>query len=117
MAAHTAEQYVPALRAFRWGHRKLRGVFLIHDDGGSHVAGDTADYLARGGGWWGPRSAGAHASWLNQAELLNNAFDGRYLKRGRGPAVRNTSSTWPPPGGSSTGTMAARSSGPGRTRR
>ena len=24
----------------------------------------------------------AHASWLNQAELLNHAFDGRYLKRG-----------------------------------
>jgi hypothetical protein len=24
----------------------------------------------------------AHASWLNQAELLVNAFGGRYLKRG-----------------------------------
>jgi len=33
-------------------------------------------------GWWRPRRTPAHASWLNQAELLVGAFGCRYLKRG-----------------------------------
>ena len=32
--------------------------------------------------WWRPRFTPAHASWLNQAELLVGAFGYRYLKRG-----------------------------------
>ncbi|WP_406697851.1 hypothetical protein V5E97_03290 [Singulisphaera sp. Ch08] len=32
--------------------------------------------------WWRGRRTPAHASWLNQSELLNNAFGGRYLRRG-----------------------------------
>jgi hypothetical protein len=31
--------------------------------------------------WWRPRFTPAHTSWLNQAELLNDAFNYRYLKR------------------------------------
>jgi hypothetical protein len=99
LTANTAEQYVPALEGFRQRHEGLRGVFLIHDGGGSHIAGDTATYLDGCGGWWRPRLTPAHASWLNQAELLNNAFDGRYLKRGswtsREDFTAHVAASWP----------------------
>jgi hypothetical protein len=77
-----AAHYIPAWERFRREHRRLRGIFLVHDGGASHIAGDTADYLAGFDGWWRPRLTPAHASWLNQGELLNNAFGGRYLRRG-----------------------------------
>jgi hypothetical protein len=82
LEANDAAHYIPALERFREEHRKLRGIFLVHDGGASHIAGATADYLAGCKGWWRPRLTPAHASWLNQGELLNNAFGGRYLKRG-----------------------------------
>ena len=82
LGANDAEHYIPALEEFRRTHRGLRGVFLIHDGGPSHTAGKTTDYFAGCQGWWRPRLTPAHASWLNQGELLNNAFGHRYLKRG-----------------------------------
>jgi len=82
LEANDAAHYIPALEQFRRAHRDLRGTFLIHDGGASHTAHVTADYFASCGGWWRPRLTPAHASWLNQSELLNNAFDRRYLRRG-----------------------------------
>jgi hypothetical protein len=91
LEANDAAHYIPALERFRQQqcrsyqcrmHRPLGGVFLIHDGGPSHTAADTAAYFAQGDGWWRPRLTPAHASWLNQSELLNNAFDRRYLRRG-----------------------------------
>jgi hypothetical protein len=82
LGANDAAHYVPALRDFRRRHRKLKGVFLIHDGGGSHIAGASADYLSGCAGWWRPRLTPAHASWLNQAEMLVRAFGRRYFKRG-----------------------------------
>jgi hypothetical protein len=82
LGANDAAHYVPALRDFRRRHRGLKGVFLIHDGGASHIAQDTSDYLEGCAGWWRPRLTPAHASWLNQAELLVRAFGGRYFKRG-----------------------------------
>jgi hypothetical protein len=82
LGANDAAHYVPALRAFRRRHRGLKGVFLIHDGGASHIAQDTSDYLGGCAGWWRPRLTPAHASWLNQAELLVRAFGGRCFKRG-----------------------------------
>jgi DDE superfamily endonuclease len=82
LEANDAEHYIPALEAFRRKHRQLRGIFLIHDGGASHTAARTADYFADCRGWWRPRLTPAHASWLNQGELLNHAFGHRYLKRG-----------------------------------
>ncbi len=64
------------------GVRGLRGLFLVHDGGASHIARATAEYLGGCAGWWRPRLTPAHASWLNQAELLGRAFGRRYLKRG-----------------------------------
>ena len=82
LAHNDAESYVWALRQFRADYGHLRGVYLIHDGGPSHTAAATAEYLADLGRWWHPRRTPPHASWLNQSELLNNAFGGRYLKRG-----------------------------------
>jgi hypothetical protein len=81
-AKKDAEHYIRELRAFRGRHRGLKGVFLIQDGDPSHTAGDTQAYLSGGGDWWRPRQTPAHASWLNQAELLVRAFGHRYLKRG-----------------------------------
>jgi hypothetical protein len=81
-ASKDADHYIRALRAFRRRHRHLKGVFLIQDGDPSHTAGDTAAYWAGCRGWWRPRFTPAHASWLNQAELLVGAFGSHYLKRG-----------------------------------
>jgi transposase len=82
LGANDAAHYIPALRDFRRRHRGLKGVFLIHDGGSSHIAQDTSDYLEGSADWWRPRLTPAHASWRNQAELLVRAFGGRYVKRG-----------------------------------
>jgi hypothetical protein len=80
-AKKDAEHYIEALKAFRQWHRGLQGVFLIQDGDPSHTSGDTAAYWSSCRGWWRPRLTPAHASWLNQAELLIRAFGHRYLKR------------------------------------
>ena len=77
-----AAHYTRELRAFRRRHRGLKGVFLIQDGDPSHTSGDTAGYWSGCRGWWRPRLTPAHASWLNQAELLVGAFGYHYLKRG-----------------------------------
>lgn len=76
-----AEHYVEQLRLFRRRHRRLPGVFLIQDGDPSHTAGETAAYWESCGSWWRPRFTPAHASWLNEAELLVRAFGHRYLRR------------------------------------
>jgi DDE superfamily endonuclease len=78
----SASHYTQALRHFRRRHRHLRGVYLIHDGDSTHTGGSTPDYLERFGGWWRPCLLPPDASWLNQAEMLLDAFEGRYLKRG-----------------------------------
>ena len=80
-ATKDAAHYMRELRAFRRRHRGLKGVFLIQDGDPSHTSGDTAVYCSGCGGWWRPRFTPAHASWLNQAELLVRAFGYHYLKR------------------------------------
>jgi hypothetical protein len=80
-ATKDAGHYIRALNLFRQHHRWLQGIFLIHDGDPSHTAKATDEYLASCEGWWRPRLTPAHASWLNQAELLTGAFSLRYLKR------------------------------------
>jgi hypothetical protein len=76
-----AGHYIQALNLFRQHHRRLQGMFLIHDGDPSHTAAATDEYIDASEGWWRPRLTPAHASWLNQAELLVGAFAHRYLKR------------------------------------
>jgi hypothetical protein len=80
-AQKNAKYYIRELRAFRRRHRGLKGAFLIQDGDPSHTAGLTEDYFGEYQSWWRPRFTPVHASWLNQAELLNDAFGSRYLKR------------------------------------
>jgi hypothetical protein len=81
-ASKDAKHYIQELKAFRNRHRKLKGVYLIQDGDPSHTAGATEEYLRGCREWWRPRITPAHASWLNQAEMLIGAFGGRYLRRG-----------------------------------
>jgi hypothetical protein len=81
-ASKDALHYVSQLRAFRRRHRHLKGVFLVQDGDPSHTAAATAAYWDGCGGWWRPRRTPVHASWLNQAEPLIEAFAYHYLKRG-----------------------------------
>jgi hypothetical protein len=99
LEANDADHYVPALKQFRRSHRRLRGIYLIQDGGPSHISHTTREYFAACRGWWRPRLTPAHASWLDQAELLNHAFDLRYLKRGswesRTAYIDHVMSSWP----------------------
>jgi hypothetical protein len=98
-AAKDAKHYSAALQEFRRRHRRLRGVFLIQDGDPSHTARATAAYCKGCQGWWRPRFTPVHASWLNQAELLNGAFGHRYLKRGswhsREEFLDHVHASWP----------------------
>ena len=94
-----ARTYVDELAKFRRRHRHLRGVYLIHDGDPSHTAAATEDYLDSCHGWWHRRFTPVHASWLDQAEILINAFSYRYLKRtswrSRGEFIEHVRHAWP----------------------
>jgi len=97
-ARKDAGHYIAALEQFRNDYGHLRGVFLIQDGDSSHTAQATHQYFARHR-WWRPRWTPAHASWLNQAELLNDAFSYRYLKRCSWPSrqalIDHIAVAWP----------------------
>ena len=94
-----ALHYIEELKAFRQRHHHLRGVYLIQDGDPSHTAGVAQDYYRSCRGWWRPRFTPAHASWLNQAELLNHAFSYHYLRRGswtsREEFIAHIAISWP----------------------
>jgi DDE superfamily endonuclease len=81
-AKKDAEHYIRELSGFRRRHPEWKGAFLIQDGDPSHTSGNTAAYWSGCEGWWRPRFTPAHASWLNQAELLVGVFGYHYLKRG-----------------------------------
>jgi len=91
--------YTAALEDFRRRHRWLGGAFLIQDGDPSHTAQATKEYFTGKRAWWRPRLTPAHASWLDQAELLIGAFGGRYLKRtswgNREEFQKHRSASWP----------------------
>ena len=94
-----ALHYIAALKRFRRRHNHLRGIFLIQDGDPSHTAEQTQWYFAETRSWWRPRRTPVHASWLNQAELLNGVFASRYLKRqswsGREEFIAHVADSWP----------------------
>lgn len=79
-------------------HRRARRVHLIWDGGPSHTDHLTLALLRK---YENVRVlfTPAHASWLDQAELLLRAFSARYLKRGdwasRAQFVRHLEESWP----------------------
>ncbi len=73
----------PALHAlFTRLARRWRRVHLIRDEGSSHVSAETAAFLRDYAPHVRVLRTPAHASWLNQGELLVRAFSARYLGRG-----------------------------------
>ncbi len=61
----------------------FRRVHLIWDGGPSHTSAATTSFLkSRYGSWLRILPTPAHASWLNQAEILLKSFEVRYLQRG-----------------------------------
>lgn|GEM_PF-837579 len=99
LESKSAKNYVQQLRHFRRRHRHLRGMFLIQDGDPTHTAAATEEYFTQCEGWWRPRLTPVHASWLDQAELLNDAFSYHYLKRGswesRQQFIDHINASWP----------------------
>lgn len=61
--------------------KSARKIHLIWDGGPSHTSKATQGLLASYGAWVQALMTPAHASWLNQAELLLRGFGARYLNR------------------------------------
>jgi DDE superfamily endonuclease len=63
-------------------HRQAKRIHMIWDGGPSHTSAETRQFLRP----YRPRVrvlvTPAHASWLNQAELLLRSFADHYLRRG-----------------------------------
>ena len=72
-----------ALPALLQPFHSFRRIHLIWDNGPSHIAASTLEFLRE---HFGSRLrilfTPAHASWLNQAEILLRSFCIRYLQRG-----------------------------------
>lgn len=79
--------------------RERRRIHVIWDGGPSHTSGLTAQCLRRHRQKVRVLLTPAHASWLNQAELLLRAFSERYLKRGdwasRADLIHHLQASWP----------------------
>ncbi len=75
---HLCRALPKLLRPFR----AFRRVHLIWDGGPSHISATTAAVLRAYDSWLRVLVTPAHASWLNQAELLLKSFEVRYLQRG-----------------------------------
>jgi hypothetical protein len=80
-------------------HRRARRVHLVWDNGPAHIAEETATFLRTHYPHVRVLFTPAHASWLNQAELLLRAFSARYLKRGewksREQLIAHLDASWP----------------------
>lgn len=76
--------YLEALEDFRREYGGARGVYLIQDNGASHVGRATAEYF-REDPWWHPVFTPKRASWLNQAEIGLGLVSGYYLRGGHWP--------------------------------
>jgi DDE superfamily endonuclease len=80
-------------------HGEARRIHLIWDGGSSHVARQTRSFLAKHYPQVRVLVSPAHASWLNQAELLLRAFAARYLHRGswtsRAALIAHLDASWP----------------------
>lgn len=95
----SAHNYTRLLQRFRQRHHHLKGIYLIQDNDSTHVAKWTTEYFSASDGWWRPRFTPVHASWLNQEELLNEAFGYHYLKRrsfqSRQEYIDHVEASWP----------------------
>jgi hypothetical protein len=96
--ANDHEHFLWALAqiARRWA--RARRIHLIMDNGPSHIDHHIGKYLASHARFR-PLYTPAHASWLNQAELLLRAFSDKYLKHfesaSRQHLIEHINASWP----------------------
>ena len=83
--ANDSDHLRPVLREVFRAHRRARRIHLIWDGGPSHTAAATTAFLREHYPHVRTLVTPAHASWLDQAELLLRAFRARYLGRGDWP--------------------------------
>jgi hypothetical protein len=80
-------------------HRRARRLHLIWDGAPSHGAAETTAFLRNRYPQVRVLVTPAHASWLNQAELLLRAFGAQYLHRGdwksREQFIEHLDASWP----------------------
>ena len=82
LAKNDSDHLIPALDELLDEHREVSKVHLIWDGGPSHISEKTTNYLRGRKQKVRVLVTPAHASWLNQAELLLRAFSEHYLNRG-----------------------------------
>lgn len=80
--ANDSEHLCPLLAELFKRYRRVRRLHLIWDNGPSHISETTRSFLRDYEPWLRVLFTPAHASWLNQSELLLRGFGERYLKRG-----------------------------------
>ncbi len=83
--ANDSDHLRPALGELFRAHRGARRIHVIWDGGSSHTAAATTAFLHDHHPRVRTLVTPAHASWLDQAELLLRAFRARYLTRGDWP--------------------------------
>jgi hypothetical protein len=81
LEANDSEHLCGVLPGLFAEHRKAKRIHLIWDGGPSHTSAATRQFL-RGYPRVRVLITPAHASWLNQAELLLRSFEAHYLERG-----------------------------------
>lgn len=77
-----SEHLLPVLEELFDEYKGARKIHVIWDGGSSHISRETKGFLRGYDGRVRVLLTPAHASWLNQGELLLRAFSERYLKRG-----------------------------------
>jgi hypothetical protein len=83
LEANNGANFRPALLRYLNCFQEYEGIYLVMDNGSSHIAADTRTLLqGLQAPWVRVCYTPPHASWLNQAELLLGAFCERYIKRG-----------------------------------
>jgi DDE superfamily endonuclease len=98
LARNDHEHFLGGVRQVVHRYRMARRIHLIMDNGASHIDHHTQAYFAAH-----PRVrvrlTPAHASWLNQAELLLRAFSDKYLKRfdcrSQQELIAHLNASWP----------------------
>jgi hypothetical protein len=80
-------------------HHQARRIHLIWDGGSSHISAETRQFLRAYQPQVRVLVTPAHASWLNQAELLLGSFTDHYLDRGdwasKEQMIEQLNASWP----------------------
>lgn len=98
--ANNGDHFRSAIKRYLNRFQDYVGIYLLMDNGPSHVAAETKSLLQGSKAPWVRLCyTPPHASWLNQAELLLGAFSERYIKRGswdsRQAMINHLDASWP----------------------